>query len=86
MAIGTAPVDLKQLSVHPDCGLIMTIFHLDNDIQQPNMMYHPLRRLREADEKNIDLVIGIQFYLMRVTCSVFKFLLPNLRQIMQATK
>jgi hypothetical protein len=43
--------------------------HLDNDIQQANMMYNPLKNLREADEKNTDMVIGIQFYYMRLVCS-----------------
>lgn len=69
MTFGVAKVDLKRLSAHPDCGFILNILHLDNDIQQASMMYRPLKKLREDDEKNTDVVIGIQFYYMRLCCA-----------------
>jgi hypothetical protein len=69
MTFGIAQVDLKRLSAHPDCGFILNIFHLGNDIYQTTMWHRWLTKLREDDPKNVKLVLGIRFYYMRLACS-----------------
>jgi hypothetical protein len=69
LSIGVIQLDLKRLSEHPECGFILNILHIENDLHQPDMMYSPLRKLQKLSAVSKNLVQGIQFYFIRLQCS-----------------
>jgi hypothetical protein len=81
ITIGSVNLDWSKLFLHPERPFILTIFHIENDLQALDMAHKPLRELASKSPINSMLVISIELFKMRLTCSLIREAAKLLRDV-----